>query len=96
MRVDTLNQILIVDNFDKQPSGINCSSFHGETAINSLGYCIYYDNAEMNLSKIEVSEGDRALRIEFNLPTELYGENWLSIRNEQGLFGTLVNIKGWS
>lgn len=32
------NKILMVDDFDKQPSGINCSPFHGETAIKSLGY----------------------------------------------------------
>jgi len=93
-RADALNQILVLDNFDKKPSGINFSSFHGETAINSLGYCIYYENAEVNLSKIVVSEGDSALRIEFNLPTDLYGGNWLSIRNEQGILWNLSKYKG--
>ena len=92
--VQRSNQMPVVDDFDGQPSGINCSSFHGETAIKSLGYCIYYEKAEVTLSKVAVSEQDSALRIEFNLPPYFDWGNWLSIRNEPGTLWDLSEYKG--
>ena len=92
--VETSEQMLVVDDFDEQPSAVNCSSSHGETAIKSLGYCIYYEKAEVTLSRVAVSEEDSALRIEFNLPPYFDWGNWLSIRNEPGTLWSLSEYKG--
>lgn len=90
----SLQSSMVIDNFDENPLGINCSPSHGETAINSLGYCIYFEKADVTLNRLQPKDDpDKALRIQYDLPLLYDWGNWLSIRNE---FDSTLDLSNYS
>ncbi|MBI3195300.1 MAG: CIA30 family protein [Ignavibacteriae bacterium] len=80
-----------LDRFEKNPTA-DCST-KPDFQFKSLGYCIYYADAEAKLSRISVGKGDSAMRIEYDLPPHFSWGNWLSIRRD---FDSLVDLSGFT
>ena len=75
-------QFLMIDHFDA-PSDKKYAPFRSvDTVISTLGYGIYFRKADAQLSIVPVSETDKALRIQYELPPFFSWGNWLSIRKE--------------
>ena len=73
----------IVDSFDKETKSGE-SKYPGYIGT-QLGYDIYYDDADVKLSYVDVNSSettDKALHIKFNLPPIFSWGNWLTIRKE--------------
>ena len=84
LQIDTLqSQTLIVDNFNKEP--VDVSKKYPSYVDTQGSYDIYYVEANLQLSRVSISENnttDKVLRLEFTLPPHFSWGNWLSIRRE--------------
>lgn len=85
----------IIDDFDEAPT------FPGKKyprhARTELGYDIYYERATVRLSHIDKSvdrPGDKALRVEYDLPPAFSWGNWASVRREFASPKNLQEYKG--
>lgn len=65
------------NNLEQQPSKTTYVPFRNETVTNAAGYGIYYEQAEVNLSR-----QNNVLQIQYSLPPYFSWGNWLSIRRE--------------
>jgi len=83
-------QPIVIDGFDKNHSPY-LALLHSPRFV-SLGYGIYFDDAEVNLSRVAVGKSDSALHIEYELPPLHDWGNWLSIRCE---FDSVLNLTGY-
>ncbi|MGD2087157.1 MAG: carbohydrate binding domain-containing protein [Candidatus Aminicenantes bacterium] len=82
-QVKTLySQTLMVDHFDNM-STIESEKFPGYV-FTQEGYDIYYKNARVKLSRVTICprNGNKALRIAYQLPPEYSWGNWLTIRHQ--------------
>lgn len=78
----------MLDGFDgRRSQTINCSPFLTEKAVMSEGYCIFYDNAKVQVSLTSSQGEDRGLLITYDLG------NWLSVRRETG---NLIDLSSYS
>lgn len=81
-------KVKVIDSFDQKTPGGPYSSYHGEVVANQGGYGIYYEEADVQLSRVVVGKGDNALRIQYALPPLRGRGNWFSVRKEfSGVMG---------
>jgi hypothetical protein len=83
----------ILDDFKEGTESpvINCYSHQNEQAIKRLGYCVYFENADVNLSYLPQNSG---LRIKWVLPILRSGGNWFSMRRQDGEILDLGSYSG--
>jgi hypothetical protein len=87
----------VLDSFSpKGLPSINCSSFGDERAVAALGYCTYCVNCDTELSHVDLTNGEQALRVTYSLPPHPTPgwDNWLSIRREPGIWRNLSKYPG--
>ena len=84
---------LIIDNFDTKDVAKTYKPFSNEKVTTYEGYRVYFENAEVSLSREKTDDGKKALRIQFALPPHFSWGNWLSIRKE---FKQLLNLKDYA
>jgi hypothetical protein len=75
-------QVKMIDAFDQKTPKMEYLPYRGETVINQEGYGIYWDKADVQLSRVTLREADKALRIQYDLPPFYPWGNWASIRKE--------------
>ena len=75
-------QVKMIDAFDQKTPKMEYLPYRGETVINQEGYGIYWDKADVQLSRVTLRETDKALRIQYDLPPFYPWGNWGSIRKE--------------
>lgn len=89
---------LTIDEFNKPPK--NCYfGYAPEPTTTQEGYCVYYHNADVNLSRIQITHSDTgtnnmALGIRYALAPYFPWGNWLSIRREFESHMDLVEYSG--
>lgn len=86
-------QVKMIDSFDQKTPKIEYLPYRGETVINQEGYGIYWDKADVQLSRVTLREADKALRIQYDLPPFYPWGNWLSIRKE---FKSSLDLNGYT
>lgn len=71
---------ITVDSFNSSPASL-FTNLHNPQYV-SEGYGIYFANARLVLSRINIKESDNALQIEYNIPEYYDWGNWSSVRCE--------------
>lgn len=72
----------LIDSFDRKPPAMKYLTYGTEQVSVQEGYGVYYDKAEIHLSRVTVNGADKALRIKYKLPQLYDWGNWVSIRRE--------------
>lgn len=84
-------QNLSIDEFN-DPSVKSYSGYASNPVYVQEGYNVYYERAKVRIYRIKVTPSDntnKALQIQYELPTYFSWGNWLSIRRE---FKTPLNL----
>lgn len=61
-----------------------------------LGYCLYYEEAQVDLSSVLTDEDEKGVQISYSLSPVFDWGNWLSIRRETGTAMDLSSYSGLS
>lgn len=72
----------IIDGFDTGGQVPRDRSRHQGYRFSALGYDVYYDKADVSLSRSGAGDGDSALSIGYDLPPFHDWGNWISVRRE--------------